>query len=73
LIKLVSYDKYESAKQNLLPIKTRLLNKQSKAQYDLYRAQNGDIRQGYILVSKRSIKYDTRAFEKILLKGKRKQ
>lgn len=72
ITKYISYDKYESAKQNLLPIKNRLLNKYSKAENDLYNAQNGDIRIGYIFQTKRKLYYDTRAMEKILLKGKRK-
>ncbi len=72
ITKYISYDKYESAKQNLLPIKNRLLNKYSKAENDIYNAQNGDIRIGYIFQTKRKLYYDTRAMEKILLKGKRK-
>lgn len=73
ITKYYSYDRYESAKQNLLPIKTRLLNKYSKAQVDLYRCQNGEIKKGYIFQWKWQLHYDTRAFEKILLKGKRKK
>lgn len=72
ITKFYTYDRYESAKQHLLPIKTRLINKYSKAQVDLYNASNGDIRVGYILQFKHRLKYDTRAFEKLLLKGKRK-
>lgn len=66
-----TYDKYESAKQNLNPLKVRFMNKVSKAQYDLYCAQHGNIKNGYIIQFKSKLKYDTRAFEKILLKGKR--
>ena len=73
ITKYYSYDKYESAKQNLLPIKTRLLNKFSKAEVDKYYATNGEIRKGYIFQTKKNLHYDTRAFEKILLKGKRKK
>lgn len=73
ITKYYTYDKYESAKQNLLPIKTRLLNKTSKALVDQYRATNGEIRKGYIFQLKRHIYYDTRAMEKIMLKGKRKK
>ena len=72
ITKYYSYDRYDSAVKNLLPIKTRMLNKYSKAEVDLYNAQNGDIRKGYFFQFKRKIKYDTRAFEKILLKGRRK-
>lgn len=72
IIKCVTYDKYESAQKNLLPLKTRLFNKYSKAQYDLYASQNGDIKSGHIIIRKKDIKYNTRAFEQILLKGERK-
>lgn len=71
ITKYYSYTSYESAKKNLLPIKTRIANKYAKAQVDLYNAQNGIIRKGYFIQRKSKIKYDTRAFEKILLKGKR--
>ena len=73
ITKYYSYDRYESARQNLLPIKTRLLNKYSKAEADIYKATNGDIRKGYIIQFKPRLKYDTRAMEKLLLKGKRKK
>lgn len=71
ITKMVTYERYESAKQNLLPLKVRLLNKFSKAQFDLYNAQNGRIKVGFLIQFKHQLKYDTRAFEKILLKGKR--
>lgn len=73
ITKYYSYDRYDSAKQNLLPIRTRLMNKYSKAEVDIYKATNGDIQKGYIIQLKCKVKYDTRAFEKILLKGRRKQ
>ena len=73
ITKYYSYDRYESARQNLLPIKQRLLNKYSKAEADIYKATNGEIQKGYIFQFKRRLKYDTRAMEKILLKGKRKK
>lgn len=71
ITKVITYDKYESAKQGLLPIKTRLLNKYSKAEADIYRATNGEIKQGHIIQLKWQLHYDTRAFEKILLEGDR--
>lgn len=73
ITKYYSYDNYESAKRNLKPLKARLLNKYSKAEYDKYKCENGDIRKGYIIQFKPKLKYDTRAMEKILLKGKRKK
>lgn len=73
ITKYYSYDRYESAKQQLTPVKNRTFNKFSKAEADIYKATNGDIRKGYIIQFKRKVKYDTRAMEKILLKGKRKK
>lgn len=73
ITKYYSYDRYESARQNLMPLKARLLNKYSKAEVDIYKATNGEIRKGYLLQIKPKLKYDTRAMEKILLKGKRKK
>lgn len=72
ITKMTTYDKYSSALQGLQPLRVRLLNKQSKANYDLFVAQNGDIRKGFIVQTKKNIKYDTRYFEKLVLKGKRK-
>lgn len=72
ITRMITYEKYESAKQNLLPLKIRWFNKQSKAQHDLYVAQNGKINSGFFIQFKNQLHYDTRAFEKILLKGKRK-
>lgn len=71
ITKVITYDKYESAKAGLLPIKTRLMNKYSKAEVDIYKATNGDIRQGHIIQRVKSLKYNTRAFEEILLTGDR--
>lgn len=72
VIKCITYDKYESCRSGLLPLKKRHFNKQSKNQYDLWVSQNGDVRKAYVFVRRSSIKYDTRAFEKVLLKGSRK-
>lgn len=71
ITKVYTYDKYESARQGLEPIKTRLMNKYSKAEVDIYKATNGDIRKGHIIQRIKKINYDTRAFEKILLTGDR--
>lgn len=73
LITLYStYDNYNSAVQRLKPVKARILNKYSKAEMDIYKATNGDIRSGWIIQLKRNVKYNTRYFETLLLKGKRK-
>lgn len=70
--KVTTYDKYESAVANLLPLKSRMFNKFSKAQADLFKASNGEIREGWIIQRKSKVKYDTRAFEKVVLKGRRR-
>lgn len=67
-----TYDKYQSAVNCLSTPKVRVLNKYSKAEIDIYKATNGDIRKGFIIQLKRNVKYNTRYFEKLLLKGKRK-
>lgn len=71
ITKVYTYDKYESARQGLEPVKTRLLNKYSKAEVDIYKATNGDIRKGHIIQRIKKLHYNTRAFETILLTGER--
>lgn len=73
ITKYYAYERYESARQGLTPLKPRLLNKYSKAETDIYKATNGEIQKGYIFQLKRKLKYNTRAMENILLKGKRKK
>lgn len=68
---VVTYEKYDSAKQCYEPIKSRLLNKFSKAEVDIYKAEKGEIRKGLVFNFKPRIKYDTRYFEKVLLEGER--
>lgn len=68
----ISYDKLESAEKGLLPLSSRILNNYSKAEVDLYNANNGEIKGGWVIQHKKSIHYDTRAFEKLLLTGSRK-
>lgn len=72
ITKFYTYDTYQSAKDHIRPVKTRLFNKYSKAEVDIYNAKAGDIRQGFIIQPTWKIKYDTRYFEKVLLKGRRK-
>lgn len=71
ITKCYSYDKIESAKQCLKPLKKRMFNKVAKANYDLYQAQNGDIRKFYIFQRVKSMSYDTRAFEKFIFDSPR--
>jgi len=67
ITKVTTYDKYSSAKEDLRPVKSRLLNKFSKAEVDIYKASNGTIKEGFIIQTKHTIKYNTRAFKEILL------
>lgn len=60
------YDKYDSALQNLNPMKNTLFNKYSKAEMELYKAKHGFIKNGLIIVRKSTLKYDSRAFHKII-------
>lgn len=60
------YSKYESAIHNLDPLGSRLFNKYSKAEKDKFRANNGIIKNGLIIVPKFRLKYDSRAFHKII-------
>lgn len=66
LVRATIYDNYESAEQKLEPMKKRWFNKYSKTEYDLYEAQHGYIKKGWVIIKKKNIKYDTRAFEKII-------
>lgn len=66
LTKCVWYEKFESCEKRLRNIKKRFRNKYSKAEYDLYNASNGEIKEGWIISIKKKIKYDTRAFEKVV-------
>lgn len=64
--KAILYDKYQSAEAGLDPVKVRMFNKHSKADTDIYHAQNGYIKSGWLIIRKSAIKYDTRAFEKVI-------
>lgn len=60
------YDRYESAKKELQPMKNTLLNKYSKAEKDLFTANNGFVKNGILIVRKGSLHYDSRAFHEII-------
>ena len=64
------YDKYESAEQSLLPLKVAMLNKYSKADGLLYQAQNGSIKDFFLIIRIKNIKYNTRYFKDKLLQPK---
>ena len=66
VVKAIWYDRLESAMANLEPVKVRVFNKYAKAETDVYHAERGEMKQGLVFIRKRSIKYDTRAFEKTL-------
>lgn len=66
------YDKLSSAESGLRPIKTRIANKYSKAEVDKFKSMNGNITTCFVIQHTKSLNYDTRAFERICLKGKRK-
>lgn len=63
IIKTTEYDRYQSA---LNDVRTYtgggFLNKFSKAEQATYNASNGFIKDGFLIIRKRSIKYDTRAY-----------
>lgn len=63
------YDKYASADNDVRPIKSRFRNKFSKAEIDIYNGTNGLVKNGFIVQLKRSVKYDTRIFKKIIFES----
>lgn len=67
IISYTAYDKYSSAKAELLPMKKKMFSsKELKARIEQYNATNGLIKNGLLFISHQHIKYDTRAFEKIV-------
>lgn len=71
ITKVYGYEKFETAQKKLLPVRTRLFNKYSKAEIDIYNATNGEIISGHIIQHKSKVYYNTRHFEKLLLTGDR--
>ena len=64
-VKCITYDKQQSAESYLEPVKTRFFNKYSKAEVDIYKASNGEIKSGWICISRKMLKYDTRHTQQI--------
>lgn len=64
LCKIRIYDKETSAEQDLRPLQKKLFKKNLETSEDYY-AKNGLIVERYYLISKRHIKYDTRAFKRV--------
>lgn len=66
-VKIMFYDRYESAMANILPMKKPpLFNKYYKAQYEQYTSTYGEIKKGLFLIRIKDIRYDTRVFHKLL-------
>lgn len=66
-VKVMFYDRYESAMANILPMKKGgLFNKYYKAQYEQFISTYGEIKKGLFLIRINDIRYDTRVFHKIL-------
>lgn len=65
--KIYYYDKYESAKNNLLPMDYSIFSsKETLSLVKQFNATNGDIRTLYIVQHKSKIKYDTRIFHDLI-------
>lgn len=64
LVDVTIYDKYQSAEEGLDPIKVRMFK--TKETSDEYHALHGYIKRGWVIIPKRHIRYNTRAFEKVL-------
>lgn len=65
---ITTYEKYDSAEKELLPLGSRIFNKFSKAECDQFYSTNGKIENRFYLILKKHIKYDTRHFEKVVFK-----
>ncbi len=63
--RVYTYDNYDTAEKNILPMKKSIGNKYNKAELNQFNATYGDISTMLIIQLKKSIKYDTRAFHKI--------
>lgn len=67
VVSFTYYDKFSSADLDLLPMQKKTFeSKESKANREQFEATNGRIENGLIILRKKSIKYDTRAFHEIL-------
>jgi len=65
LCKFRYYERYQSADQQLAPMGKALMNSYNKAERNVLEAQNGIIKDGFYLILKKNIHYDTRYFEKV--------
>lgn len=62
------YETYQSAIENVAPMRKRMLNKFSKSLSDEYSAYNGLVFDMWICQRIRKVKYDTRHFHKLVFK-----
>jgi len=62
IIKYRIYDRYETANRQLEPIKNRPLNKYANSTTDQYKALYGNIQNGFVIINKHHINFDTRAY-----------
>lgn len=69
LVRVIGYDNYNDANANLEPLKVKLFEKrETKGQKEIVNSSRGEINKFFILLPKWKIKYDTRAFHKIVFK-----
>lgn len=66
VIKTREFDKYETAKANILPMKNLMFNKFDKALVAQHKATYGLIKDGFVIIRKNKIRYDTRYFKKLI-------
>ncbi len=62
IVKVRIYDKYESALNDVRPLKVAKLNKYAKSEANVFKASQGYIKEGFLIIRKKSISYDTRLF-----------
>jgi hypothetical protein len=65
---MIIYDKYQTAKLELLPMKRKFGNEYNNAMFRQYEATNGEIKKLTICTRKKILKYDTRYFKSIIYK-----
>lgn len=66
LIKFTIYDRHESAERELQPLKGLLFNKYSKADIQNFKANNGMVKNYFVIVKFSHHKYDSRYFHKVV-------
>lgn len=68
LTKYRLYDKYQSALNDVRVVKLPLLNNDSENNVRIHNANNGIIKERWIIQLKCNVKYDTRYFKKVFIK-----